>query len=128
MKLTHALVIWLASLSVGNPLAWASPVLCSSITTLGDWESIDGCRDTGARFTLIDSTLPKTTEFVAASILLPAGTIHLVAFNFSGGLTGGTYSLEYNMELATLDTVLGSISGDTSVFGTTTVTTNVFDS
>jgi hypothetical protein len=84
------------------------------------------------RFSLIDSTLPKTTGFVAASILLPGVTLDIVAFNFGGRLTPGEYSVEYDIELATVDTMFGSVGGDTSVsggsIGTTTVMTNIFDS
>src|SRR5215813_10767421 len=118
MRLTPALVVSLVTLWVGNPAAWGSPVLCSGVNSLGDWaSSTDGCVDAQVRYTLIDSTLPKTTAFVASSILLPSGTVHLVVFTFRGGLAPGTYSLEYEMEFARGDSMFGSVSGDTSVAG-----------
>jgi len=132
MKLAQAVAVTVTFLWVGNPPAWASPVLCSSVDSLADWgASADGCADAQVRYILINSTLPNTTEFVADSILLPLGTIHMVVFNFNGGLAPGTYSLEYEMELAPVGAMFGSVSGDTSVGGWgpgTTTMTNVFDS
>src|SRR5215831_16250915 len=79
MKLTQALAVALTSLWVGNLPTWASPVLCSTVTSLGDWAaSANGCTDAELRYALIESTLPKTTGFVAAAILLPSGTVHIV--------------------------------------------------
>src|SRR5262249_37188413 len=127
------LAVALTALWVGNPPTWASPVLCSSVTSMADWAaSADGCTDAQVRYTLIKSTLPNTTGFVAASILLPSGTCDLVAFHFfPSGLMSGTYSVEYDIELATVNTRFGFVSGDTSVTGrdiiTTTMMTNVFD-
>jgi len=79
MKLTRALAFALASLWVGNPLAWASPVLCSSVTSLRDWTaSADACAEAEVRSSLIESMLLNTAGFAAAAILLPSGTVHIV--------------------------------------------------
>ena len=133
MKLTQALAVALTSLWVGTASTEASPVLCSNVSSLGDWAaSADGCTDAEVRYTLIESTLPSAMAFGAASILLPSGTVHIVDFDFYGVLAPGTYVLDYYMELTALNTMFGSVRGDTSVAGrssgTNAVVTNVFDS
>jgi len=115
---------------LGDQLAWAAPVACSSVATLGDWAGLtDGCASPDVILTLINSTLPKTTGLAAASILRPPlAPVNLVALKF-GVLAPGSYSLEYDIQVATVDTAFGSVSGDTSAVGLgSSMVTTILDS
>ena len=122
----------LVSSLLGDFSAWAAPVACSGVATVADWAALtNGCANPDVILTLINSTLPKTTGFAAASILRPAlAPVNVVALNF-GGLTAGTYTVEYDIQIATVDTAFGSVSSDTSVvllgIGAINMVTSIYD-
>src|SRR5215469_14257204 len=124
----------LVSSCLGDQVVWATPVACSSLTTIGDWAGLtQGCANPDVILTLINSTLPKTTGLAAASILRPPlAPVSVVALNFGASLAPGTYSIEYDIQVATVDTAFGSVSSDTSVVllgvGAINMVTSIYDS